>query len=171
MEDRVALVCNMRNICNDEAVALIEAEDRHREQWYHAVYKKDMSDPRLYDMVLHVGRLTIDDASEIICAAAARDSFKTTARSREDLNDLAVLCHVRTALSDLCEADVAVAGGIVTVKVKGQKLRGTGFTRPGLQQRVQDRIKEDLQQEITALISKIPGVKNLICEIESPYYA
>jgi cytidylate kinase len=171
MEDRVTLICNMRNICNDDAVALIEAEDRQREQWYHSVYKKDMSDPHLYDMVLHVGRLSIDDASAIICTAAARQRFQTTARSREDLNDLAVLCHVQTALTDLCEADVTVTGGIVTVKVKGQKLRGTGFTRPGLQQRVQTRIMEDLQQEITALISKIPGVKDLICDIESPYYA
>lgn len=170
MEDRVALVCKIRNICHDEAVALIEAEERQRERWYHSIYKKDMSDPRLYDMVLHIGRLTIDDASELICAAAARQSMKTTTQSQEELNDLTVLCHVQTALTDLCEADVAVCGGIVTVKVKGQKLRGTGFTRPGLQQRVQARIKEDLQQEITALISKIPGVKDLICEIESPYY-
>lgn len=171
MEDRVALVCKMRNICHDEAVALIEAEERQRERWYQSVYKKDMSDARLYDMVLHIGRLTLDDACELICTAAARESMKTTARSREELNDMAVLGHVRTALTDLCEADVTVSGGIVTVKVKGQKLRRTGFARPGLQQRVQTRIKEDLEQEITALISKIPGVKDLICDIESPYYA
>lgn len=171
MEDRVALVCKVRNIRHDEAVALIEAEERQRERWYQSIYKKDMSDPNLYDMVLHIDRLTIDDASELICAAAARKSMKTTTQSREELNDLAVLTHVKTALTDLCEADVAVSGGIVTVKVKGQKLRGTGFTRPGLQQRVQTRIMEDLQQEITALISKIPGVKDLICEIDSPYYA
>lgn len=171
MEDRVAMVCKLRNIAYEEAVALIESEDRLREQWYHSVYKKDMSDPRLYDMVLSIGRLTLDDASELICAAAARQSFKTTDRSRRELNDLALQSHVQTALSDLCEADVKVSGGIVTVKVKGQKLRGTGFTRPGMQQRVQDRIKEDLQQEITALVSKISGVKDLICEIESPYYA
>ena len=171
MEDRVAMVCKLRNIAYEEAVALIESEDRLREQWYHSVYKKDMSDPRLYDMVLSIGRLTLDDASELICAAAARQSFKTTDRSRRELSDLALQSHVQTALSDLCEADVKVSGGIVTVKVKGQKLRGTGFTRPGMQQRVQARIKEDLQQEITALVSKISGVKDLICEIESPYYA
>ena len=171
MEDRVALVRKLRKISHDEAVALIETEERQREQWYTSVYKKDMSDPRLYDMVLHIGRLTIDDASELICSAAARESFKATDQSRLAVGDLALGSHIRTALADLCEADVAVAGGVVTVKVKGQKLRNTGFTRPGMQQRVQARIQDDLQQEITALVVKIPGVKDLICEIESPYYA
>ncbi|NNK01925.1 MAG: cytidylate kinase-like family protein [Desulfatitalea sp.] len=171
MQDRVDLVCKMRKIPRTEAITLIEAEDRQREEWYHSVYKKDISDPRLYDMLLHIGRLTIDDAIELICATAARESFKPTARSMEDLNDRALLSHVKTVLTKLCEADVAVAGGVVTVKVKGQKLRDTGFTRPGMQQRVQTRMQEDLRQEITALVSKIPGVKDLICEIGSPYYA
>ena len=59
MEDRVALVCKTRDISRDEAVALIDSEDQQREEWYRSVYKKDMSDPRLYDMVLSIGRLTI----------------------------------------------------------------------------------------------------------------
>lgn len=170
MADRVALVCKTRHIPHAKAVALIEAEDRQREQWYQSVYKKEMSDPRLYDMVLCIGRLTIDDASALICAAAARQSFKATVQSKEDLNDLVVVSHVRAALADLCEADIAASGGIVTVKAKGQKLRHTGFTRPAMQKRVQARIQEDLQREIAALVYKIPGVKDLICEIESPYY-
>ncbi|MEJ2157010.1 MAG: cytidylate kinase-like family protein [Desulfobacteraceae bacterium] len=171
MEDRLALVCKTRNISRNEAVAFIDAEDRQRREWYHSVYKKDMGDPRLYDMVLCVGRLTIDDASALICAAAAKESFKATAKSEAYLRDLTLTSHVRTALADLCEAEVAVSGGVVTVKVKGQKLRDTGFTRPGLQKRVQAHIQEDLQQSITSLVSEIPGVKDLICEIESPYYA
>ncbi len=171
MEDRVALVCKTRNIPHDDAVALIASEDRQREQWYHSVYKKDMSDPRLYDMVLHIGRLTIDDASALICSAAAKESFKADAQSKADIKDLALASHVKTALTDLCEADVVVSRGIVTVRVKGQKLRGTDYTRPGMQQRVQARIKDDLQKDITALVSKISGVKELICEIEPPYYA
>jgi cytidylate kinase len=170
MEDRVALVCKTRNIPSNEAIALINAEDRQREEWYRSVYKKDMRDSRFYDMVLSIGRLTIDDASSLICAASARESFRATAQSKEDLNSLVLASHVRTALADLCEADIAVSRGIVTVKVKGQKLRGTDFTRPGMQQRLQARIQEDLQQDITALVSKIPGVKDLICKIELPYY-
>ena len=171
MEDRIALVGKMRGIPRKEAIAVIEAEDRQREEWYHAVYKKDMSDPSLYDMVLHIGRLTIDDACALILAAAARESFQATDQSQRDLNDLALVSHVKSALADICEAEVTVADGVVTVKVKGQKLRKTGFTRPGMQQRVQTRIQEDLRQEITAQVSQIHGVRDLICDIESPYYA
>jgi cytidylate kinase len=170
MEDRVALVCKKRGILRNEAVALIDAEDRQRDEWYHSVYKKDMSDPRLYDMVLSIGRLTLEDASELICAASTKESFRATDQSRGYLNDLALASHVRTSLAGLCEADVSVSGGTVTVKVKGKKLRGTDFTRPAMQKRVQAHIQEELQQEITALVSKIPGVKDLICEIELPHY-
>lgn len=171
MEDRVALVCRKRGIPREEATALITSEDRQREEWYRSVYKKDMSDPRLYDMVLSIGHLTLEDASQLICAASKKESFKATDQSREYLGDLALAGHVRTALADLCEADVAVSGGIVTIEVRGKKLRGTDFTRPGMQQRVQTHMQEELQQEITSLVSTIPGVKDLICKIELPYYA
>ena len=171
MEDRVALVCKTSNIPRNKAIALIDAEDRQREDWYHSVYKKNMNDPRFYDMVLCIGRLTIDDASELICAAAARESFRATAQSRADLNDLFLASHVRSTLADLCEADIAVSGGVVKVKIKGQKLRGTGFTRPGMQQRMQAHLQEGLQRDIAARVFKIPGVKDLICKIELPHYA
>ncbi len=171
MADRLDLMCEKRRISTSEAIALIESEDRQREQWYQAVYKKDMSDPRLYDMVLHIGRMTIDDASELICTAAARESFRATEQSLQVIKDLAILSHVQTALVELCECDVTVSNGIVTVKARRQKLRGDDFTRPGMKQRVQSRIREDLQQDIAAVVSRIPDVKDLICEIEPPYYA
>jgi cytidylate kinase len=171
MEDRVSLVCRQNNISYKKAVALIEAEDHQREEWYRAIYKKDMSDPRLYDMVLHIGRLTIDDACKLICTTASCESFKATAQSQEALNDLALVHHVKAVVAELCEAEVTAQNGIVKVRVKGQKLRNTDFTRPGMQQRVQARIQEDLQQEITELVAQIPGVRDLICDIETPYYA
>jgi hypothetical protein len=40
-----------------------------------------------------------------------------------------------------------------------------------MQQRVQTHMQEELQQEITASVSAIPGVKDLVCKIELPYYA
>jgi cytidylate kinase len=171
MEDRVALVCRKRGVSHQEAIQYIEGEDQQREKWYHFLNKKDMSDPRLYDMVLHIGRLTIDDACHLICEAARRESFKTSAQSQKALDDMALVSHVKIVLSDLGEVDVSAADGIVRVKVKAQKLRDTGFTRPGMQQRVQSRIQEDLQQQITAIVSKVPGVKDLVCDIEAPYYA
>lgn len=170
MDVRVALVCKQNGICQEAARQLIENEDRQREAWYHDIYKKDMNDPSLYDMVLHIGRLTIDSACDQICTAAASDTFKSTAASRSALNDLTVKCHVQTVLADVCEAEVDVVDGVLKIKVKSQRLRNTGFTRPGTQQRVKDYITQDLQREIAAMISKVPGIKNMVCDIIPPHY-
>ena len=171
MNDRIALVCRKRGIAPEEACHIIEAEDRQREEWYHFLNKKDMNDPSLYDMVLHIGRLSIDDACNMVCAAAEQPSFTTTEASQQKLNDLALVSNIRIMLADLCDAEVSAVNGSVRIKVKGQKLRNTGFTRPGMQQRVQSRIQEDLRREIEALVLKLPGVKDLVCDIETPYYA
>jgi cytidylate kinase len=56
MDDRLALLRKQKGISLDKAAQLIEEEDRQREVWVHHLYKKDMSDPALYDMLVHVGR-------------------------------------------------------------------------------------------------------------------
>jgi hypothetical protein len=78
---------------------------------------------------------------------------------------------VKTALADICDAEVSAVNGIVRIKVKGKKLRDTGFTRPGMKQRIQARIREDLEREISTVIAKIPGVRDLVCDIDGPYYS
>ena len=170
MDDRVALVRSQGNLSREKALQLIAEEDRQREEWYHRIYKKDMSSPCFYDRVLHIGHLTIDDACDLICQTVARESFKTTRRSQRSLQDLALSHHVKMALASVCKAEVSAKNGVVRIDVKSQKLRHASFTRPGMQKRVQSRIRDDLLQDITALVSAIPGVKDMVCHIDTPHY-
>lgn len=170
MKDRVDLVRKKEGLSREKAVQRIENEDRQREAWYHAIYKKDMSDPGLYDMVLHIGRLRIEDACGLICRAASSPRFEATEASRNALNDLALTSRVKTVLEAICDAEVNVRNGVLNIRVKGQKIRHTGFARPGVQQCVQDHIRDDIRREISAAISGIPGIQTTICDIEEPYY-
>lgn len=171
MEDRIAFLQDRRNMSRKEAVEFIEREDKHRADWNHYICKTDMSDPRLYDMVLNVGKLKIQDVCEIICTVARSDSYRTTPESEKAIRDLAIGAHVKVALEEICDAEVTSNEGIVHIKVGGQKLRKTGVASPKLQAHVREQIREDLTREIMGAIKGIPGVKDVICDIDLPYYS
>jgi cytidylate kinase len=170
MEDRIAFLQERRNISRDEAVEFIEKEDKHRAEWNRYICKADISDPRLYDMVLNVGRLKVQDACEIICTAARSDAYRSTPESRNAIKDLAVSSHVKAALQGICDAEVTSNKGVIHIKVGGQKLRKTGVASPKLQTHIRERIREDLTLEIMEAIRKIPGVREVIWDIDLPYY-
>ena len=171
MEDRITFLQDRRQMSREEAVDFIDSEDKHRAEWNHYFFKIDMSDPQLYDMVLNIGRLRIEDACEIICTAARRESYRTTPTSEKTIRDLALSSHVRAAIQDICDAEVTSNDGILHIKVGGQKLKKTGVASPELQTHVREQIREDLTREIMGAIKDIPGVREAICDIDLPYYS
>jgi cytidylate kinase len=171
MRDRLAFLQDRKKMSRDEALDFIEREDKHRAEWNHYFFKTDMSDPQLYDMVLNIGRLRIRDACEIICTAARSEAYRTTPESEKAISDLAVSSHVKAALQEICDAEVTSDDGIVHIKVSGQKLTKTGVASPELQIHVQEQIREDLTREIMEAIKGIPGVTEVICDIDQPYYS
>ncbi|MCB2147834.1 MAG: cytidylate kinase-like family protein [Deltaproteobacteria bacterium] len=170
IEERIKLLQRRKPVSREAALDLIDREDQERAEWYRSIYRIDMNDPRLYDMVLHIGRLTIVDACEIVCQTATGSSFRTTARSSAALADLALESHVKVAIQGVCKADVSCRDGIVQLRVQGQKLKPSGVASPHVQHQLQDRIRDDLYDEIVAVVSIIPGVKDIDCNIDTPYY-
>ena len=79
IEERIKLLQRRNPVSREAALDRIDFEDQERVEWYRSIYRINMHDSRLYDMVLHIGRLTIADACEIICQTATGSSFCTTA--------------------------------------------------------------------------------------------
>jgi len=169
MEARINLLMLRQEISRDVAVARIDREDEERAEWYRSIYHIDANDPRLYDLVLHIGRLTVADACDIVCRTATGKSFQTTPASSAALLDLALTNHVKVAIKDVCHADVHCRDGIVRLRVKGQKIKASGAAGPEIQHQVEDQIRDDLYQKIIGLVSSIPGVKEIDCAIDAPY--
>ena len=107
MEERLKLLMRRQGISRDTAMALIDREDQERAEWYRSIYRIDANEPKLYDLVLHIGRLTIADACDIICQTAGGKNFKTTGVSSAALLDLALTNHVKVGCIDICKADVS----------------------------------------------------------------
>lgn len=119
LEDRAKYEMEREGITRDEAIRLIEKDDEERRKWSKSLYGIDTSDPSLYDMVLHIKTISVDDAVSIICDTIQLTHFQTTPESQKAMNDLALSAEIKAALIDLApKTNVTVAHGAVSVKVK-----------------------------------------------------
>ncbi|UCH22223.1 MAG: cytidylate kinase-like family protein [Deltaproteobacteria bacterium] len=171
LNQRIEFLQQKQKVPRDEATAFIKKEDQERAHWTRYLYKIDINDPQIYDIFLNIGRLTIPDACELLCAAAQSATFKATPESTKAINDLALSSHVRAALQAVCKAEVSANDGIVFIKVPAQKIRKTGYTSPMLQSFVKERIREDLIKEIEGIVEKIQDIKDVIYDVDVPYYS
>jgi len=171
MEKRVAFVKQREKISTADALAHIRELDKNRTQWTRYLYKVDIEDPRLYDIIINIASMSIDAACEIICSAARCETFKTSPESKRVLNNLALKLRVSTAIQTLCKAEVTSRNGVVHIKVPAQKIKSTSYSSPQMQSQVQETIQIGLTKDITEIVRKIPGVKYVTCDVERPYFA
>ena len=170
-KDRIALLQKEQKMSLKEAAAFLKNEDKQRIDWTRYIYNRDVHDLELYDVIVNLTNLKIQDACDIICRAIRSDIFTTTAAAQKLVSDLALSSHVKAALQDICVAEVSADNGMVHIQVAGQKLRKTGIAASDLQQQVREKIHGDLNREILQITRRIPDVKEVVCDIDLPYYA
>lgn len=145
LEDRVNLEMKREGISKDEALYIIKKDDEERRLWSLRLFGIDTWDPALYDLVIHIKKLAVDDAVDIICHTVGLDAFRTIPASQKTLDDLALAAQVRAALvKDYPDADVSASEGLVHVVITGM-----------LAHRFYDT------GEIRELVRNVPGVKEL----------
>ncbi|MCD6273944.1 MAG: cytidylate kinase-like family protein [Deltaproteobacteria bacterium] len=101
MADRVESEMQRENISAGDARLLLEKDDHERRKWSKALYGVDPWKSSLYDLIIHIHKLTVSDAVDFICQAALKEQFKTTESGRQKMEDLALACQVKAALVDL----------------------------------------------------------------------
>lgn len=147
MDDRVREEMTREGISAEEALVTLKKDDEERRRWSLKVHGTDTWDSKLYDMVLHIGRLTVDDAVQILYETLQKPIFQTTAEGLAILNDLERAAKLQAKLVDRYPN--------VTVKVEGEtaylKNVGTELKNESHEQR---RIKQYLK-DIAGLTSVI----------------
>jgi cytidylate kinase len=71
-EQRVARMQELRKLPRKAALALVRREDRGRARYLKKYFGADVDDPLLYHLVLNTGRVSYDEAVEIIADALKR---------------------------------------------------------------------------------------------------
>jgi cytidylate kinase len=98
MEDRVRLEMQREGISQSEALQMLTSDDDARRKWSLHLYGIDTHDPSLYDLVIHIKKLSADDAAKIVRHAARLDHFQATPESQRAMDDLLLAARVKAAL-------------------------------------------------------------------------
>ena len=89
IDDRIQEVVKRDGVSEDQARERIARADEERQKWARHLYDVDPRDVRLYDMVVQIGPMTIDDAVGTIELAARLPAFQTTPEVKKTLEELA----------------------------------------------------------------------------------
>ncbi|MGO9952767.1 MAG: AAA family ATPase [Dissulfurispiraceae bacterium] len=145
MLDRVKLEMEREKISEKEALRILQNDDEERRRWSRHLYGIDTDDPSLYDLLIHIKKITVDDAVDIICHTVRFDHFKTSAGSRAVLDDMLLAARVKVALLDRAPSvEVTAIGGNIFIKVSSSEYRD-----------------ETLSEKIAETAQSVPGVKGI----------
>ncbi|MBN1833613.1 MAG: cytidylate kinase-like family protein [Deltaproteobacteria bacterium] len=145
LEDRVRLEMEREGISRKEALEVLSKDDEERVKWSKNLYGIDTRKPNLYDLVIHIHKLTVEDAVDIICHAAGLPQFQATPESQRAIDGLALAARVKAAVVDVRpDIEVTAEDGIVFVKTEAPVIH-----------------EASLVQKIQKISKNIAGVKEI----------
>ncbi len=100
LEDRLRLLMEEKNLGREQAMRALKREDHQRNAWSRYFYGADHTADDLYNLVLHMSKMTVDDAADVICETVTKPRFKTSLESQQALEDLALAAEIKAALYD-----------------------------------------------------------------------
>lgn len=149
LEDRVRLEMDREKISRDQALYILKKDDHERRQWSLRLFGIDTWDPSLYDLVLHIHKMTVDDAVDVICHIVGLPQFQTTKESQRALDDLVLAARVRARLIDRCPS----------VRVKANEGVVYVDTQAG------PTVAQELAEELRTVAEQVPGVEEVRIDV------
>lgn len=119
---RIRMAMEREGISHYEAVSKIDRVDAERTRWTQFVFGVNWADPAIYDLVLNLEFISVDEAAELVTAAARLPTFCASEGSRAALDDLALESRVRATLvtnPETAELDLKVRVAAGTVELVG----------------------------------------------------
>jgi cytidylate kinase len=108
------------NLSKEDAMRHIDSVDVQRCKWVRHLYGVEWSDAELYDLVLNLGQMSLDTATELVVDLAGRKEYKRTPELEQERRDFALDRLIRAELTFRSEfpkgsVEVRVARGNVTL--------------------------------------------------------
>jgi cytidylate kinase len=143
IEERARREARQSKLSFEAAMKMLKKDDLERQKWSRSLYGIDTGDPSLYDLVIHIHKIQVADAVEMICHAVGLDLFKTTYESQKAIENLALAAEVKAALIDL-KPDIRVTAENRKVWIKTKS---------------QHADSPELMAEIESIARRVPGVE------------
>ncbi len=149
IEDRVREEMKITGFSASSTRYLLEKDDEERRKWGLRLYGKDTWDPDLYDMVLHVRTMTVDEAVQIVVTAAKLPSYHTTPQSQSIMDDLCLAAQAEAALvNEFNVARVTAREGSVRVAIRGSAAK-----------------EIEIMSKATDIVQHVSGVKTVSVDV------
>jgi cytidylate kinase len=118
IEDRVKEEMTREKISESAARQLLVKDDEERRKWSMNLYGIDTKDPELYDIVLHIDNIRMDDTVDILENLAKRTCFQSTPESKMMLKDTYLAAKAQCMMFETYPAaTVKCKAGIAYVNV------------------------------------------------------
>lgn len=153
MEYRLDQVQSRRGLEGDKARQFIKDLDRIRSRRLRALFNIDWQEPTGYDLILNTARINPDMAVYLITEAARRPEYQPTPESEKAFHDLTISVRVQAALI----TSPKTRNIILNVKSDGGRVTISGILAD-----------PDLETEIVKIAKTIPGVTEIVADIEPP---
>jgi cytidylate kinase len=143
MEFRIGQVQDRLRCNRKEAIAYIEKMDADRRKWTQFLYGVDWGDASLYDLVLNLEQMSLEEACDVICMVSRLKCFAPTSETQRALDDLATASRVRACLA----RNSATSDFQFVVEAQGGSVSIKG-----------DTVRPDQVKKIASIVRAVPGV-------------
>jgi cytidylate kinase len=152
LEYRIKTAMEREGLPSREAgIQYLQQVDEERLRRMRYLFNVDWRDPALYDVVLNLEHMSLETAADVVIYMAQHPEYQPTPASTKKLDDLTLGCRIRASLAvhpatSGIDVDVRADEGIVWV---------TGLID-----------STELEYEIIRVVQTIPGVKEVISDLE-----
>ncbi len=159
LEMRIREAMEAEKLTRDQAEASVRRYDEVRGRWTKTIYGVDWSDASLYDAVLNLEQLSVDEAADCIVRMARHPRFAIGEESRRRLQDFALVTRTRLALERSpatrgLAMDVTARCGVVVARVGALDASMTG------------PLLEVFRGEVMSVLTAVEGVQRAELHVE-----
>jgi cytidylate kinase len=142
---RIEMAMSREGLTRAEACREIDRVDGERARWSQSFFGVNWGDPMLFDLVINLENLSIEEVSEVVEGTVQLPRFRTTDASRQRMHDLALASRVAARLM----SNPATANVALDVIADNGVVRLLGVTHQG-----------DVDW-VSKVVQKIEGVKKI----------
>jgi cytidylate kinase len=126
LELRVSMAQHRLNLTRNEVIAYIRKIDQDRKKWAHYLYGVNWEEASLYDLVINLQYMDIEDGCDIVATAARKQAcFNFDAKCQSAMDDLARASRVKADIAlnpETSDLELEVQGENGVVRISGKAM-------------------------------------------------
>ncbi len=152
---RTAIAAEQHGISEKEAAKLVQRREEDCFFWIDSLFGgRDPWDPALYDIVIPVDKMPVQEAAALIADWAGKDIIQQTAESKQALADFRLAAETEAALIQQGHTvEVSAKNGAITLTINKHVLR-----------------LNRLQEELRSIAEPIAGVKSVETKVGKDFH-